>query len=69
MQICEFWLAEKKKKFFFIFTCDAMNGTIRITYVNSTNQVSDVCRRTTSKSDNNNPHNNVNNKISRKFGH
>ena len=35
-------------------------GHIRITSVNSTNQASDVCRRTTSGSDNNNPHSNVN---------
>ena len=36
---------------------------IRITSVNSTNQASDVCRRTTSGSDNNNPHSNVNNNM------
>ena len=35
----------------------------RITSVNSTNQASDVCRRTTSGSDNNNPHSNVNNNM------
>ena len=39
------------------------NGFIRITSVNSTNQASDVCRRTTSGSDNNNPHSNVNNNM------
>ena len=37
--------------------------SIRITSVNSTNQASDVCRRTTSGSDNNNPHSNVNNNM------
>ena len=37
--------------------------TIRITSVNSTNQASDVCRRTTSRSDNNNPHSNLNNNM------
>ena len=36
---------------------------IRITSVNSTNQASDVCRRTTSGSNNNNPHNNVSNNM------
>ena len=36
---------------------------IRITSVNSTNQVSDVCRRTTSGNDNNNPHSNVKNNM------
>ena len=38
-------------------------GDIWITSVNSTNQASDVCRRTTSGSDNNNPHSNVNNNM------
>ena len=41
---------------------DSSQGRIiRITSVNSTNQASDVCRRTTSGSNNNNPHSNVNN--------
>ena len=39
------------------------NFSIRIISVNSTNQASDVCRRTTSGSDNNNPHSNVNNNM------
>ena len=41
----------------------ARRKCIRITSVNSTNQASDVCRRTTSGSDNNNPHTNVNNNM------
>ena len=42
---------------------DIWGDVIRITSVNSTNQASDVCRRTTSGSDNNNPHSNVNNNM------
>ena len=42
---------------------DVLMKHIRITSVNSTNQASDVCRRTTSGSDNNNPHSNVNNNM------
>ena len=52
------------KLFFCGITSRYIQSTpIRITSVNSTNQASDVCRRTTSGSDNNNPHSNVNNNM------
>ena len=44
-----------------VHSCSKNIRGIRITSVNSTNQASDVCRLTTSGSDNNNPHSNVNN--------
>ena len=46
-----------------ITSVNSTNQAIRITSVNSRNQASDVCRRTNSGSDNNNPHSNVNNNM------